>query len=109
MSSPSWVFTNVPESRTSSAELIRTHRAQIALEAEQRELAKRAQLEELSSMAHSPEVRIRLWEKLHALRLPLDPEHPVLHFVAMSTSLTVAQVQEEQLARKARSVATNDG
>ncbi len=102
MSSPSWTFTAVSESRPSSAELIKTHRAQIALETEQRAEAKRVQLEELCSMANTPEVHIRLWEKLHALRLPLDPEHPVLHFVATSTHLTVSQVQQEQLARKAR-------
>jgi hypothetical protein len=102
MSSPSWVFTSMPESRSSAAELIKTHRAQIALEAEQREQEKRAQLEELRSMSNSPEARIRLWEKVHALRLPLDPEHPVLFVVAASTHLTISQVQEEQLARKAR-------
>jgi hypothetical protein len=101
MSSPSWTFTSTAESHSSS-ELIKTHRAQIALEAEQRAQEKRAQLEELSSMTHTPEARIRLWEKVHALRLPLDPEHPVLHCVAMSTHLTLSQVQEEQLARKAR-------
>jgi hypothetical protein len=101
MSSPSWIFTSVPESH-SSAELLKTHRAQVALEAEQRAQEKRARLEELSSIVHTPEMRIRLWEKVHGLRLPLDPEHPVLHFVATSTQLTVAQVQDEQLARKAR-------
>jgi hypothetical protein len=104
MISPSWTFTNAAESH--SSEIIKTHRAQIALEAEHRAQEKRAQLEELSSMAHTPEARIRLWEKVHALRLPLDPEHPVLHFVATSTRLTVSQVQEEQLARKARKTPT---
>jgi hypothetical protein len=102
MSSPSWIFTSAPESRTTSAELLKTHRAQIALEAEQRAEQKRAQLEELGSMLHAPEVRIRLWEKVHALRLPLDPEHPVLHFVAASTRLTLSQVRDEQNARRAR-------
>jgi hypothetical protein len=101
MVSPSWTFTSATESHSASEQL-KTHRAQIAVEAEQRAQEKRVQLEELHSITHAPDVRIRLWEKVHGLRLPLDPEHPVLHCVASSTRLTLAQVQDEQLARKAR-------
>jgi len=74
------------------------------LEQEARERAERRRVElaEQRSDVHPPEVRIRTWERLHGLRLPSDPEHPILDLVAVSTRLTLAQVQEEQSARAAR-------
>jgi hypothetical protein len=71
---------------------------------EERERAHRRRqgLAEQSSDLNSPEVRIRAWEKLHGLRLPSDPAHPILDVVAISTHLTLAQVQDEQRARSSR-------
>jgi hypothetical protein len=85
-----------------SSEIVREHRARIALE--EREKADRRQLElaEQRSSLNSPEMRIRAWEKLHALRLPTDATHPVLDVIAVATRLTLEQVQEEQRARAAR-------
>ena len=51
---------------------------------------------------NSPEMRIRAWEKLYELRLPVDANHPVLDVIAMSTHLTLDQVRDEQRARAER-------
>lgn len=76
-----------------------------AQEQHQREERKRRELAEQRSDANAPDVRIRAWERLHELRLPSDPAHPVLDVIAVSTRLTLAQVREEQAARAARSQA----
>lgn len=64
---------------------------------------RRKELAEQRSQANPPDVRIRTWERLHGLRLPSDPAHPILDLIAVSTRLTLAQVQEEQTARAAQS------
>jgi hypothetical protein len=71
-------------------------------EKQERAERKRRELAEQRSDANPPDVRIRTWERLHGLRLPSDPAHPILDVVAVSTRLTLAQVQEEQSARAAR-------
>lgn len=85
-----------------ATELIRTHAERQALEEQERAQERRRALAELRSSLNSPDVRIRVWEKMHALRLPGDPAHPVLAVIAMATGLTIAQVREEQSARVAR-------
>lgn len=50
---------------------------------------------------HAPAVRVRLWERLHQLRLPKDPEHAILVQVAQQTGLALADVQEVQRQRAA--------
>jgi len=42
-----------------------------------------------------------MWEKVHQLRLPSNPTHPILDVIAVSTRLTLAEVREEQRARAA--------
>lgn len=63
---------------------------------------RRHELAEQCSNLNPPDVRIRAWEKVHQLRLPSDPAHPVLYVIAVSTGLTLAEVQEEQRARAVR-------
>ncbi|HUN73345.1 MAG TPA: hypothetical protein VMU40_02405 [Steroidobacteraceae bacterium] len=89
----------------SSPQLVQTAAERLAHEERERAEWKRGQLAEQRSDANPPDVRIRTWEKLHGLRLPSDPEHPVLDVVAVSTRLTLAQVREEQSARAARAAA----
>jgi hypothetical protein len=84
-----------------TTELVRTHAERMAHEAELRLQERLQVLAEQNSMVNPPDVRIRAWEKAHALRLPSDPGHPVLNAIALSTGLTIAQVQEEQRARVA--------
>jgi len=47
-------------------------------------------------------MRIRAWEKVHQLRMPSTPLHPVLEVIAAATQLSLADVQEEQQRRMAR-------
>jgi hypothetical protein len=88
-----------------ASEVIRTHAERMAHEADERLQKRQLILAEQRSIENPPDVRIRAWEKAHALRLPSDPGHPVLRLVATCTGLTIAQVQEEQCARRARRTA----
>jgi hypothetical protein len=83
-------------------QLVQTRAESFAHEEHLREERKRRELAEQRSDANTPDVRIRAWEKLHGLRLPSDPAHPILDVIAVSTRLTLAQVLEEQRARAAR-------
>ena len=83
-------------------QVIQTPAERYAQEEHQREERRQRELAEQRSDANTPDVRIRAWEKLHGLRLPSDPAHPILDVIAVSTRLTLAQVREEQAARAAR-------
>ena len=85
----------------STTEPIRTHAERLAFEELERAQRRRLELAEQRSDLNPPDVRIRAWEKVHALRLPGDPSHPVLDVIAIATGLTLAQVQDEQRARGA--------
>lgn len=68
-------------------------------ERREREKRRSQELAELRSNDNSPEIRIRVWEKVHALRLPADPAHPILTVIALSTRLSMAEVQQIQRER----------
>ena len=82
-----------------AAEPLSDYRTRLALEraraAEQREI----DIAEQRSVQSSPDARIRAWEKVHGVRLPDDPAHPVLRSVARATALTMDQVHDEQRKR----------
>ena len=88
-----------------NAEFIRTHAERMAHEAQERLQKRQLVLAEQCASGNSPGVRIRAWETAHALCLPSDPGHPVLRAIATCTGLTIAQVREEQSARRARRTA----
>jgi hypothetical protein len=90
-----------------TTEPIRTHAERMADEAEERLQKRQLILAEQCSSENPPDVRIRAWEKAHALCLPSDPGHPVLPGIATCTGLTIAQIQEEQRARRARRPASS--
>jgi hypothetical protein len=57
--------------------------------------------------ANAPETRVRIWERLHQVRLPKSPEHAILATVARETGLalsTVLDVQRERAAPPAAPV-----
>jgi hypothetical protein len=100
MNSMSWLLADeAASSRPAATELTQTHRARVALEQDERAQQRRLELAEQRSDHNPPDVRIRIWEKLHGLRLPRDAAHPILEVIASSTRLTVAEVREEQRAR----------
>lgn len=71
-------------------------RARIARrQAEAAEIRQRELLEQASSV-NSPDLRIRIWERLHEIALPLDAGHRLLSVIAAQTGLTMAQVRTEQ-------------
>jgi len=63
---------------------------------------RRQELAEQRSELNPPHARIRTWERIHQLRMPSDPAHPILDVIAVSTRLTLEEVREEQRARAAR-------
>lgn len=99
MTSMSWFFENGTAPRPTGGEILKDHRARIQLEERERAERRRLDLEEQRSNVNSPEMRIRTWEKVHALRLPTDADHPILDVIAVATRLTLEQVREEQRAR----------
>jgi hypothetical protein len=80
-------------------DFIKTSAERLAQERDQRAEKRRLELVEQRSDHNTPEVRIRTWERIHELRLPADPKHPILDVVAVSTRLTLEQVREEQRSR----------
>ena len=81
-------------------ESLAEQRKRIADEHAKREEHRQAELVELSSTLNAPGDRIRLWERLHKLPLPRDPNHNLLEVIAVATDLALAQVQEEQRLRQ---------
>ncbi|MBV9723791.1 MAG: hypothetical protein JO299_01335 [Gammaproteobacteria bacterium] len=74
----------------------------LAADAEARAEKRREDLAELRSDLNTPEQRIRAWERVHELTLPLNPNHPILDVIAVKTRLTIEQVQDVQRAEAAR-------
>jgi hypothetical protein len=68
---------------------------QQAMAAERRE----HELAEQTSLANSPADRIRIWERLHEITLPISPSHRLLAIIAANTGLTLEQVHDEQQLR----------
>ena len=95
----SWIFSPSAPPPSAPGELITDYRSRIALERFQAAERRHQRLAEQSSARNTPEMRIRIWEDVHGLRLPKDPSHPVLRAVASATELTLEQVHEEQRQR----------
>jgi hypothetical protein len=85
-------------------ELLADHRERLALEEEERSRKRTSQFEELRSEVNSVQARIRAWEKMHGLRLPSDPAHPILRVIATTTGISIACLREEQQARRVKQV-----
>jgi hypothetical protein len=88
-------------------DLVKTSAEILAHEESERAERRRQELAEQRSQFNPPNVRIRAWEKIHQLRLPSDPAHPVLSVIAVSTGLTLAEVREEQRTRAVHTTSRN--
>lgn len=93
----------------STRDLTRTGAERLALEQQERAEKRRLELAEQRSDLNPPEVRIRTWERLHGLRLPSDPDHPIVDVIAVSTRLTLEEVHREQQVRAARAAGASQG
>jgi hypothetical protein len=91
------------------ADLAKTSAERLAQEEHERAEKRRLELAEQRSDLNPPNVRIRIWERIHALRLPSDPAHPILDVIAISTRLTLEEVREEQRMRAASTANLNRG
>lgn len=87
-------------------ELVGDCRTRLIAERDHTAARRKQALAEQSSQQHTPDKRIRLWERLHALALPLDQGHPLLEVVAKATGLTLEQLHNEQRSRAAAAVAS---
>jgi hypothetical protein len=92
-----------------TGDLIKNPAERLAQEENERSERRRQELAEQRSDSNPPDVRIRMWEKVHQLRLPSDPAHPILDVIAVSTRLTIAEVREEQRTRAGRTADKNRG
>jgi uncharacterized caspase-like protein len=71
-----------------------------ALRAEQERAELRSsKIEAQASPFATPQERIRLWEDLHGLRLPISADHRLVRVIATSTALSVREVHDEQIRR----------
>jgi hypothetical protein len=90
-----------PAPRQTAVDFIRDYRARLAVEEEVRAQRRRLEQAEQCLSSNPPATRIRAWEKVHGLRLPLNATHPILQTIAIATHLTLAEVRHEQLTRMA--------
>ena len=107
MSSDSLNSYFAPTPPSTPTDPMRTHAEMLAAEAADRAARRRIELEELRSDLKTPEQRIHEWERVHQLRMPLKPNHPILDVIAVDTRLTLEQVQaiQKQAAMRATRVA----
>jgi hypothetical protein len=100
------LFTSHPPDRERSGaagdQLLLDYRERRVLEALERDALKRQEQAEQSAAQNSADMRIRAWEKVHQLRMPSAPLHPVLEVIAAATQLSLAEVRDEQRMRIAR-------
>ena len=92
---------DAPRSHRSEEEIIRDYRQRLADEESERIERKRLQVADQRSELNDAKARIQAWERVHALRLPASPTHPVLRVIAQATALTLDEVLEEQSQRAA--------
>lgn len=68
----------------------------VQIEAKER---RQQELVEQRSPRNAPGDRIRIWERLHQLRMPVDGAHRLLAIIAANTGLSLEDVQAELYAR----------
>ncbi len=100
-----WSEHPIQASPKHAADLIVDTRRRIALEQAEANERRLGELAEQTAMRNTPEMRIRVWERLHGLVLPLKADHPLLEVVARNTELSLDQVKVEQRQRAEAKVA----
>jgi hypothetical protein len=90
------------QSESVGDEILLDFRERRAVEALEQAALKQQDHAEQYSAQNSADTRIRAWERLHQLRMPSMPLHPILEVIAAATRLTLAEVQYEQQLRSGR-------
>jgi hypothetical protein len=106
MNSISWMSQKDAGRVRSTQEIITDYRTRLAVADEARAQQRRLDLAEQCSDSNPPETRISMWEKLHGLRMPADPEHPIMVVIADTTRLRLCDVHAVQAARRGRTSTT---
>jgi hypothetical protein len=87
------------EQMPTAGEPIADYRARIARrQAEYAEVRQRELIEQASAV-NTPEMRIRIWERLHEITMPREATHRLVQVIAAQTRLTVSEVHAEQQNR----------
>jgi hypothetical protein len=102
----SWVSGRPFAPGPNAGELMADYRARLAHEHAEALERRQAELAEQVSIRNAPGERIRIWERLHGLPLPRDPNHRLLAVIATATDLELEQVMEEQRLRSAAAKGT---
>jgi len=77
------------------------HRARMERQLfEANERRERALIDQRSA-ENTPEQRVRIWERLHQVRMPKSPDHNILTVIAQQTGLKLSEVRDVQLSRVA--------
>ena len=92
--------TRRPSDLRSSDESLVDYQRRREIEVEARLEHRRQEIAEQTLDHNLAGARIRAWEKVHGLRLPSDPQHPILEQIALATQLSLVDVQEEQRVRR---------
>jgi hypothetical protein len=82
-----------------AAGTLKERREAVLWEEKEREAERRKQLASQSSPSLTPDQRIRLWERLHGLRLPQSSHHKLVEVIASHTGLSSAEIEAEQQRR----------
>lgn len=77
------------------------YRLQVQRAEQERAAFRESELEAQASPMKDPRERIEIWERLHALRLPVASSHLLLSVIAKQTQLTLGEVRQEQIRRAA--------
>jgi hypothetical protein len=76
-------------------------RQRMSLQQAQAQERRQQELGEQRSPRHAPADRIRIWERLHQLKMPRSTTHQLLEVIAANTGLSLEDVRAEQHARAA--------
>src|SRR5262245_50803353 len=85
---------------------INDRRAAMQRAEQERVAARRERLAAQTSLLHTPQERIIIWEQLHGVDLPRSVGHKLVPVIATQTKLTVAEVHDEQRRRADARAAT---
>jgi hypothetical protein len=100
VNSISWMSQQYASKARPTQDIVTDYRTRLAVAAEARAQQRRLDLAEQCSDSNSPETRIGTWEKLHGLRMPADPEHPILYVIADATRVKLSDIHAVQAARR---------
>ena len=80
---------------------IAEHRLRVQQADQERAALRASELATQVSPVNGAEERIRIWERLHAVRLPRNASHVLVKVIATQTCLSLDQVHAEQRRRAA--------